>query len=293
MNLSQAILATLAYHDIFNYPLTIVEIESLLIDKKADLPEIQKELSSLINKKRLNTQKGYYFLKNRTQILATRSIRRRYSKRKIKRAYFYASLLKFIPTIRLVGITGALAMQNSHKRDDIDLVVITSKGTLWTTRFLTSLILFPFKRDPTGHNIANRACLNLFLDETKLNIENKNAYIAHEICQMKPVWDRNKTYSQLLRQNIWVKKYLPNWRPEKDESWGAHNSYRLGATSYLSLLENPLRNFQMWYMRKKITTEKIGEGQLFFHPSDTQSWVLRAYRKRIKQLKLTDKNYGV
>ena len=45
---------------------------------------------------------------------------------------------------------------------------------------------------------------------------------------------------------------------------------------------------QLWYMRPKITTEKIGEHQLFFHPQNTQELVLAEYQKRLRKLKIME-----
>ena len=49
--------------------------------------------------------------------------------------------------------------------------------------------------------------------------------------------------------------------------------------------ESFLKKFQLWYMRSKITTEKIGEHQLFFHPQNTQDRALGEYQKRLQKLK--------
>jgi len=54
--------------------------------------------------------------------------------------------------------------------------------------------------------------------------------------------------------------------------------------SQLSIIEKLLKSFQLNYMRKKQTTEKIGERQLFFHPANTQDWVLKEYQNRLKRL---------
>ena len=192
-----------------------------------------------------------------------------------------------------MAISGALAMQNSHNNDDIDLVLVTSRGTLWTTRFFASILLMPYKRDPQGAKVSNRACLNVFLDESDLKISPQNLYLAHEIYQMKPIWDRDGTYQRFINANKWVKKYLPNWQLEEivNGKWKMVNGkskksvHSLFTINYLPI-ENLLRDFQLWYMRSKITTERITEHQLFFHPQNTGEWVMREYQKRLRKLKI-------
>lgn len=305
MTLSQSILATLAYHDIFDYPLTQEEIHKYLMGKKASLKSIKKEIinflpshpSVISSLREIISPNALYALGGRQNIFTTRWARGRHSKAKLKKALFYSKILKTIPTIKLVAISGALAMNNSQKGDDIDLVIITAKNTLFTTRFLANVILLPFKRQPSQKGpskVNNKACLNLFLDESNLKIKTQNLYIAHEICQMKPLWDRDKTYSRFIKANKWVKKFLPNWKPDIYAQGRTSNAKRKNqilnalVVKHLSLsIENFLKSFQLCYMRSKITTEKIGDTQLFFHPSDTQEWVLKEYLKRLKRLRIT------
>ena len=331
MTLSHAILATLAYHDIFNYPLTKEEITRFLIGEKSTLAQVYKEIEKLVRQGKIGEDQGFFFLKNQGSIVKTRKEREKSSKYKLNRAKFYSKLLTLIPTVQFIGITGALAMNNSHQNDDIDLMTICSKGTLWTTRFFANVVLFPFKRKPqpnrlithsprfaseAGHYALitnNKACLNMFIDEADLAISPQNLYMAHEICQMKPIWESDKTYSRFIRTNKWIRKYLPNWKIEKstenvedlersregkcrrpreksrgkmENKEGRRAPKKALVFSRLALVaESFLKKFQLWYMRSKITTEKIGEHQLFFHPQNTQDRALGEYQKRLQKLK--------
>lgn len=293
METRQSILATLAYHDIFDYPLKAEEVHRFLIDKKVDKSQVATQLNKLTSKSTIGQKQGFYYLKNRSTLVKTRLAREKHSEKKFKRALFYASLLKIIPTIKLAAVSGALAMENSNKNDDIDIIIIASRGYLWTTRFFANLILWPFKRDPRGKHLSNKACLNLFLDEKALKIKDQNLYTAHEICQIKPILDRDNTYQKFIRANLWIKKYLPNWKPEIVNSKSKIVNRKGKKAIYLpftinnSPTENILKSFQLSYMRSKISTERIWDKQLFFHPANTQEKVLSEYRKRLKKLNLT------
>src|SRR3990167_10030155 len=274
MNLSSAILSVLAYHDIFDYPLESFEICDLLIKKKAGKILIERELERLRVMGKVSESDRYFFLKNREKIARIRKLMTKYSQKKLKRAAFFAGLLKVIPSVKLVAVSGALSMRNSRRSDDIDLVVVTSKGLLWTTRFLANVLLLPFKRDTAGQKISDRACLNMFLDESDLSINDHNIYTAHEICQMKLIWDRNGTYRKFIRANSWFLEYLPNWY--EGSQFTVHSSQKRKLStlnSQLSSIESVFKNFQLWYMKNKLTTERISSTQLFFHPKDTQEKV--------------------
>src|SRR3989344_5004414 len=270
MNLSSAILSVLAYHDIFDYPLESFEICDLLIKKKAGKILIERELERLRVMGKVSESDRYFFLKNRNKIARIRKLRIKHSQAKLKRAAFFAGLLKVIPSVKLVAVSGALSMRNSRRSDDIDLVIVTSKGLLWTTRFLANVFLLPFKRDTAGQQISDRACLNMFLDKSDLSIKDHNMYTAHEICQMKLLWDRDNTYSKFIRANSWIKKYLPNC--EADVKRLTTNDKRKKSPKALdfrrfALVIEPLEALakwgQLWYMRNKLTTERISNTHIF------------------------------
>ncbi|OGD90118.1 hypothetical protein A2W45_03505 [Candidatus Curtissbacteria bacterium RIFCSPHIGHO2_12_41_11] len=295
MNVASSILSTLAYHDIFDYPLDLHEIFDLLIKKKSDKESIARGLERLRVAGKVSENNGCFFLKGRRKIVRVRKLRIKYSLKKLKRAAFFAKLLRIVPSVKLVAVSGALSMKNSRKSDDIDLVIVTPKSLLWTTRLLANLLLLPFKRDPAGKKISDRACLNMFLDESALSIKDHNMYTAHEICQMKLLWDRDNTYSKFIRANSWIREYLPNW--EADVKRLTTNDKRKKSPKALdfrrfALVIEPLEALakwgQLWYMRNKLTTERISNTQLFFHPKDTQSWVIAEYQKGLKKLNIAD-----
>jgi len=219
----KAILRTLAYADIFDYPLKENEIYRFLISnfqfpipkesREAGISKFQKELLALSSE--VSQKDGFYFLKGREKIAPLRKKREQWSREKLKIAKRVASWLKLIPTIQMVAVTGALAMNNSDKEDDIDLFIITSANRLWLSRGLVVTFL-----RLTGHywrpgKIKNKICPNMLLDESHLKIPKKeqDLFSAHEFCQLKLVWDRNKTYQKFVKENQWVKKFLPNWKP--------------------------------------------------------------------------------
>ncbi len=291
MTLNKAILATLIYHDLFDYPLAIDEIQKYLISRYASIKSIDSALKNLLSSKKVSRKGDYYFLFKRDLINKTRITRHRYSQRKLKRARFYSQILKIIPSIKLLAVTGALAMENSTKGDDIDFMIVTAKNSLWTTRLLATLSLILFKRNPNSSRKANRACLNIFIEEEDLKITDQNLYTAHEVIQVNVLWDRDNTYLKFIRANNWVSKYLPNWKPEivkQQYSNSDRKQKKAFRFSPLALVaELYFKKIQLTYMHSKITSEKIGESQLFFHPKATQSDILKKYNQKLKKIKIS------
>ena len=49
------------------------------------------------------------------------------------------------------------------------------------------------------------------LDNLAVLEKEQDLYSAHEVAQIKLLWDKDNTYDQFVSQNLWVKKYLANW----------------------------------------------------------------------------------
>jgi D-beta-D-heptose 7-phosphate kinase/D-beta-D-heptose 1-phosphate adenosyltransferase len=220
--MEKAILATLSYSDIFDYPLTEEEIWKWLVleDGKQKTENKEKFLHSLkfaLNSRQIRVTKGFYHLPRREEIVKIRQQRETYSKLKIKLAEKVAGILRLIPWVKLIGVTGALAMNNSKEDDDLDLLIITSKNRLWLTRLFSVFLveLTGKRRRPGDQKVKDKICLNMLLDESHLAIPEKerDLFSAHEVCQMKPLWEKERTYQKFLKANQWSQEFLPNWKP--------------------------------------------------------------------------------
>lgn len=217
--MEKAILRTLAYADVFDYPLTSGELyRFLIVDKNDSYSDFRRALTRIkTNDKRINTNGEYSFLQGRKEIVAVRKQRKAWSASKLKLAEKVAGILRLIPWVKLIGITGALAMNNSKKDDDLDLLIVTSKNRLWLTRLFSVFLveLIGKRRRPGDKKVKDKICLNMLLDESHLAIPEKerDLFSAHEVCQMKPLWEKERTYQKFLKANQWSQKFLPNWKP--------------------------------------------------------------------------------
>ena len=250
--------------------------------------KVEENLKRLVNKKRIKYKAPYYFLKNRGQIVDLRKKREKYSKEKIKLAKKIIKLLQFIPWIKMIGITGALAMNNSDKDDDIDLLIITGKNRLWLTRILIIAVLeiLGKRRRPNDKKFKDKICLNMFLDKTALSLskEKRNLFTSHEICQMKPIFNRGHTYERFLYKNKWVKDYLPNSIKGISEVKSSNTSEVKGKKKKLfDFLENLVYQLQLKYMKSKRTIEQVSPYFAFFHPQNMTKKVLWSHNNKLKK----------
>lgn len=290
----KSILRTLAYSDIFDYPLTKDELWRFFIADSAlhrRGVKLEKELGSLSSL--LVKRNGFYCFKSRVEIIDKRLKREKESNKKLELARRIIDILSRIPTVQLIGISGALAMKNSDKDDDIDLFIIAKKNALWVTRLLLLAILEVLgKRRRRNEKYApNKICLNMLINESTLCLpkEKQNLYSAHEAIQMMPVFQRYNTYKKFIAANIWVRKFLPNafrYRTRLINKRNCKKSF-IGVVVCLILsfpaFEFVARQFQLWYIGKHQTTETIKNNFLAFHPKDERDRVLSEYEKRIKR----------
>ncbi|PIS09539.1 hypothetical protein COT75_00980 [Candidatus Beckwithbacteria bacterium CG10_big_fil_rev_8_21_14_0_10_34_10] len=306
--LEKAVLKTLFYHQLFDYPLRKKEIKKLLIF--SSLKKINKDirknidqnlsgvLKNLVKDKNIKLVFPYYFLtnkdlsnNNKKDLVDLRNKRKKISQQKLILAKKYIKILSLISSIKMIGITGALAMENSELNDDIDLLIITQKNRLWLTRLLVVLTLeiLNKRRKPNNRNIKDKFCLNIFLDEEGLKIETQkqNLFTAHEIVQMKVVLNKNKTYEKFIQKNLWLKKYLP-FSIDKKNIEIIKNSNNIKEKekkiSFLNFLEKKAFKFQTLYMRKRVTRESINLHYAFFHPQNRSKEILLKFKRR--QLKI-------
>lgn len=285
----KAILKTLLYANFFDYPLKEEEIYKFLITgQKIGKTELHNLLKSM--KASVKSNEDFYFLVGENRLVKIRKQRELISVKKLQKAKKIIKILKFIPTVKLIGISGALSMRNCDKDDDVDIFVITKKDFIWTTRFLMVIFLriLGVYRNKNSKDYSDKICLNMLLDESRMTLE-KNLYIAHEIVQLLPVFEKDNTYRKFLQKNNWVKYFMVN-ALENSNDYLKKNSgvweYDLIFLFKLFAFETITKFLQLNYMKNDITNEIIKNDILRLHPFDYSSRVLKNYNQKLQEFKL-------
>ncbi len=265
--LSEAEKLGVVYHDIFDYPLSFPELIKWTAGESFPGTSTDPQIAQ---------KNGYFFIEGKVGIVYKRLLKRRISTKKLEIAKKAAEVLRLIPSVKMVAVTGSLAMENAGEESDIDLMIITKKGTLWTTRALTYLLIslsgLRFRRAGTRDE-KDKLCLNIWFDESSLSWSNKdrNVYTAHEIGQIRPLVNKDKTYENFLRKNKWILRYWPN----AVHIGGLGGKEKSKSGSLLSsFFEKIAFRIQYFYMKKKITREVVTPTRAIFHPHDWAKVVL-------------------
>ncbi len=227
MSLFRNILATISYYDILNFPLTSFEVWKYLLAwnmehgtwnnnnvEKSTLGEIVETLESRELKKYIEESRGFYFLKGRKKLVERRIQNDKNSIVKYKIAERIVWWLRFVPFVRMIAVTGTLAMKNSERSSDIDFFVVLEKGKIWTGRLLVTLVVHLLGKRRYGNKIKNRICLNYFIAAGSLEIKRQDLFAANEYSFIYTLLGFD-IYKKFGEANIgWIKKYKPNFEYE-------------------------------------------------------------------------------
>jgi hypothetical protein len=202
--LPAAVLAALAYADLFDYPLTLDELARYQIGSLLS----QEQIAGLLAgdpglKSAVTEERGYYSLAIRqSNLAATRLARERRSRRLWRRAHLYSRWISRLPYVRMVAVTGALAVNNVGSLPDIDLMVVARHGRVWLCR--RALILCV----RVARLFHDDLCPNYIVSENTLDLDQRDFFTAHELAQMVPLYGAG-VYRRMIQDNNWTRRYLP------------------------------------------------------------------------------------
>lgn len=288
MVLTEAVLKTITYADIFKFPLTLDEIWLYLIsDTPVQKKDVEKAVNLLLKKGIVFEHFGFIGFDKKTENAKKRAGNIEIVREKVEKAKAAATLLKKIPSVMFVGISGGVAVGNAVGEDDIDLFIITRKDTIWVTRFLCvfSMSQKNLRRKRNDKNVKDKVCLNMFLSESSLSIPTKkqNIYTAHEVAQLVPVFDRSGTFDKFIKTNSWIRKFLPNFKQKKPFIKAGDLETSTFDLFYKFPFRKAVKILQKIYMFPHRTREEITDEVLAFHPKDYKGLVLKAYGKKVLQ----------
>jgi hypothetical protein len=132
---------------------------------------------------------------------------------------FLSSHPSLFGDVLIAAVSGSTSYGSSDTDDDVDVMLVTKNGKLWTTLFKT--LLFLRTRKIVFHSPKNRIefCFSMvataqgfkdFLENTK------NALVARELLYLKPVKGEGLLMS-VLSGCSWIRRYYPRFKPATNE----------------------------------------------------------------------------
>lgn len=285
--LEHAILAALAYSDIFDHPLTLDELHRFLV-----VPAAKDEVAACVSEMTgVLFEDGYYFLADRPEIVELRRTREANSRKAFRRAVLYGRILGGLPFIRMVAMTGSLAMLNLSKNRDMDFMLIAKPGRVWLAR------AFALAFGRLARLVGDVICPNVIVSENALVWDARSLYAAREFAQMIPV-SGLAAYHRLLAANPWVNEILPN-APLKSTGLPVKKRNRIQSILEFFLPDPLAARFEQWEMTRKISRLKAQKGyglETNFSADVCQgnfdhhgAWAMKMYDERLRTLSLWDR----
>jgi predicted nucleotidyltransferase len=189
-----AIIHTIAFYDaVGKVPLTKLELYKYLINMPAPpaggfgsfLKILDREWPSL--EPYIERERGFYSLKKNRSGYARRIHIGKTGIKKWRIAKRMIRLISFLPYVRMVAITGSLALNNTHKESDIDVLITAKHGHIWTVRILVTALMQILGKRRHGKKISDRICLNHYISDKSRDLRPKNLFSDHISKTMIPM----------------------------------------------------------------------------------------------------------
>ncbi|WP_276481977.1 hypothetical protein [Paraflavitalea pollutisoli] len=201
--LEASILRTLAWFDLFRYPITANELLYFL-DRPATPDALKKSLTQLQASRQVYMLGGFYALHNDPALVIRRRKGNEKATRMLRKAYRIGRLLYCFPFVRAVCISGSLSKCFADEQADIDFFIVTSANRLWIARTAMHVL----KKLSYCWGGQHSFCMNFYIDEQALEIPEQNYFTAIEMITLLPVCGEATT-NNMMAANSWIQQYFP------------------------------------------------------------------------------------
>ena len=206
-----------------------------------------------------------------------------------QKAKLAAAFLQLTPFIRMIGLNGSVARGQAHQKSDIDFIIISKPGRVWTCRAFSFVLMAILGLKRYQNKIAGRVCLNLYHTEDKMFLTCHTKELAQNHAQTLPLWQQRKQFLDFAAQNQWVSEFgekfqnLP-YEPNLTETYLSFilTFFRTLAEFIFELIfsdwgEAELRKYQEKRIGRDLRTIRSTKGEIFisdyelrFHPAKTK-----------------------
>jgi hypothetical protein len=202
--LQESILKVIAYFDIFNYPLTVQEIK-LFMNQNCSDQKMQYALHELLHDETIFKSRDFYSLQNNPSLTIKRINGNNAATKQLRIAKQIAAFLTWFPFIKGIAISGSLSKNVAYKGSDIDFFIITTENRLWLSKLFFTL----FIKFASVLGFQKWFCLNYVVDESSLEVHEKNIFTAIEIITLLPLYGTS-VFNNFFKTNEWIYDYFPN-----------------------------------------------------------------------------------
>lgn len=289
------ILKVMAYFDVFSYPLTTDELKQYLGVHSTENELFFEALQQLIETRIIRQHQAFLYLGSCPSVVKRRISGNIRAKQRLRQARFYSRIISGFPFVRGVFLSGSISKGFMTDNDDIDYFIVTTPDRLWIARSMLTIFKKVFLL-----NSHKNFCINYFVDQNHLYIQEQNRFTATELAFIVPMYDQG-VYNPIINQNQWVRQFYPFFK----EGFATAPSLRpslfkrlleyIMKGSVFSQLDQYLLTISKKYIRKKYAymdqatfdeAFSIQAYELRYLPNRQQSRIMRVFRQKVQSLKL-------
>ncbi|MBI4250085.1 hypothetical protein HY622_00650 [Candidatus Uhrbacteria bacterium] len=222
-DLEHAIAKTIAFFDVFSYPVSLAEIRDFLLQgpgnvSTADIIDALRDSSFLADI--IACERGYYLLRTRQDLVGIRNQRYRIAEKKYGRALKAVQIIARVPFVRLISVVNSLAMSNADDQSDIDLFIAVQPGHVWTVRFIVTALLDIMGLRPKNDKKKDAICASFFASTDSYNMVGLqiaddpvtglgDSYLAWWVSRCIPLYDEGGEGEKFFQANEWAASLFP------------------------------------------------------------------------------------
>jgi len=208
-----AIARSVIYASLFDYPLTLDQLEQSLVGSTQNAAEIlatyqTSETLPLV----VEYRHGFFFPAGRASLVAERRRREALSRAFLERHRRLLTVFCAVPYTRMVALSGSVAHMNLEGAGDLDLFIVTRGPHVWSVTVAVLLLAKLFgRRDVT--------CANFVVADSHLELEQQDLFTANQTIHLKPLIGGD-LLREFVAANPFVAELYPNFRPPDAPAFG-------------------------------------------------------------------------
>jgi hypothetical protein len=298
-SLKQAVIKTLAFFDLYNRPLTIMELYTFLWMYKCNMNNVSQHLKRISGVVEKN---DFYVLDDQIDTIKQHTQRKKRELKQWELVSKYIPRLRWIPYIKMIAVCNSLAMQTSETKSDIDLFIIIKNKRLWTTRLCITIFIHLLGIRRYKNKIHNRFCLSFFITDQSLDLspialKNGDVYFYYWLATLIPIIDRN-TYETFWDKNKnFIHGALPNVKRQEVQQVIVPRVTKFLEFLFRGFIGDMVELIIRLFLKKRAEKKKakinhkkaniiISDTILKFHNVDTRSDIQKKWCDRIDQISI-------
>ena len=236
-----AILRSVVYASLFDYPLRLEEVHRTLVECDAAAADVLATFSrSAALREAIEYRDGFFFPAGRADLVAERGRREARSRAFLERYRFVLRAICALPFMRMAALSGSIAHLNLEPDGDLDLFIVTRGHHVWTVTLAIVLLT-------KALGIRRAICTNFIVSDAQLAFDQRDLFTANQIIHLKPLVGAS-LMPELIAANPWVAHFYPNAVDALTTPRRVPDAPRCGTAG---IVERACRALYGWHLRRK------------------------------------------